>query len=148
MAWTAADIPRPAGRVVAVVTGANGGLGLEVARGLARKGGHVVMAARDHAKAEAARASIHQEVPDALLELQPLDLASPALGARDRRPDPDLPTQDRHPGQQRRRNGHPPRRTTEGFETQLAVNHFGHFTPMFSMRSPPERSHWVTLNRR
>jgi short-subunit dehydrogenase len=77
---------------VAVVTGANGGLGLEVARELARKGGHVVMAARDHAKAEAARASIHHEVPDASLELQPLDLASPS--ARCARPPPrSWPTQ-------------------------------------------------------
>jgi NAD(P)-dependent dehydrogenase (short-subunit alcohol dehydrogenase family) len=48
MAWTTADIPDLSGRV-AVVTGANGGLGLEVARELARKGAHVVMAARDQA---------------------------------------------------------------------------------------------------
>jgi NAD(P)-dependent dehydrogenase (short-subunit alcohol dehydrogenase family) len=43
MAWTTADIPDQSGRA-AVVTGANGGLGLEVARELARKGGQVVMA--------------------------------------------------------------------------------------------------------
>ena len=36
MAWSAADIPDQSGRV-AVVTGANGGLGLEVSRELARK---------------------------------------------------------------------------------------------------------------
>jgi NAD(P)-dependent dehydrogenase (short-subunit alcohol dehydrogenase family) len=77
MAWTAADIPDQSG-AVAVVTGANGGLGLEVARELARKGGHVVMAARDQAKAEAAVASIRDQVPGASLELRPLDLASQA----------------------------------------------------------------------
>ena len=77
MAWTAAKIPDQSG-AVAVVTGANGGLGLEVARELARKGGLVVMAARDQAKAEAAVASIRDEVPGASLELQPLDLASQA----------------------------------------------------------------------
>jgi NAD(P)-dependent dehydrogenase (short-subunit alcohol dehydrogenase family) len=36
MAWTTADIPDQSGRI-AVVTGANGGLGLEVSRELARK---------------------------------------------------------------------------------------------------------------
>ena len=57
MAWTAAKIPDLSG-AVAVVTGANGGLGLEVARELARKGGHVVMAARDQAKAKIGRAHV------------------------------------------------------------------------------------------
>jgi NAD(P)-dependent dehydrogenase (short-subunit alcohol dehydrogenase family) len=49
MAWTAADMPDLSGRL-AVVTGANGGLGLVVARELSRKGGHVVMASRDQNK--------------------------------------------------------------------------------------------------
>ena len=44
MAWSTADIPDQSGRVT-VVTGANGGLGLEVTRELARKRAHVVMAA-------------------------------------------------------------------------------------------------------
>jgi NAD(P)-dependent dehydrogenase (short-subunit alcohol dehydrogenase family) len=127
MAWTAADIPDQSG-VIAVVTGANGGLGLEVARELARKGGHVVMAARDQGKAEAAVASIRDQVPDASLELQPLDLASQA-SVRE--------------AAKRILAGHgridvlvnnaglmaiPERRTEDGFEMQLAVNHLGHFT--------------------
>jgi NAD(P)-dependent dehydrogenase (short-subunit alcohol dehydrogenase family) len=91
MAWTTADIPDQSGRV-AVVTGANGGLGLQVARELARKGGHVVMASRDQAKAEAARASIHGEIPDASLESQPLDLASlPRCARPPRRSWPAIP---------------------------------------------------------
>ena len=56
MGWTAADIPDQTGRT-AVVTGANGGLGLETARALAAAGAHVVMAARDQEKAAAARAT-------------------------------------------------------------------------------------------
>jgi NAD(P)-dependent dehydrogenase (short-subunit alcohol dehydrogenase family) len=127
MAWTAAKIPDQSG-AVAVVTGANGGLGLEVARELARKGGHVVMAARDQAKAEAAVASIRDQVPGASLELQPLDLASQA-SVRE--------------AAKRILGGHgridilvnnaglmaiPERRTEDGFEMQLAVNHLGHFT--------------------
>jgi NAD(P)-dependent dehydrogenase (short-subunit alcohol dehydrogenase family) len=127
MAWTAAKIPDQSG-AVAVVTGANGGLGLEVARELARKGGHVVVAARDQAKAEAAVASIRDQVPGASLELQPLDLASQA-SVRE--------------AAKRILGGHgridilvnnaglmaiPERRTEDGFEMQLAVNHLGHFT--------------------
>ena len=127
MAWTAAKIPDQSG-AVAVVTGANGGLGLEVARELARKGGHVVMAARDQAKAEAAVASIRDQVPGASLELQPLDLASQAsareaakriLGGHGR-----IDIVVNNAGLM----GIPERRTEDGFEMQLAVNHLGHFT--------------------
>ena len=49
--WTAADIPDQSGRV-AVVTGANSGLGLVTASELARHGATVVMAVRDVAKGE------------------------------------------------------------------------------------------------
>src|SRR5215213_6887824 len=126
MAWTTADIPDQSGRV-AVVTGANGGLGLEVARELARKGGHVVMAARDQAKAEAARASIHHEVPDASLELQPLDLASQRsvreAAAQILAGQPRIDILVNNAGVM----AIPERRTEDGFELQLAVNHLGHF---------------------
>jgi short chain dehydrogenase len=127
MAWTAAKLPDQSG-AVAVVTGANGGLGLEVARELARKGGHVVMAARDQAKAEAAVASIRDQVPGASLELQPLDLASQAsvreaakriLAGHGR-----IDILVNNAGLM----GIPERRTEDGFEMQLAVNHLGHFT--------------------
>jgi NAD(P)-dependent dehydrogenase (short-subunit alcohol dehydrogenase family) len=127
VAWTAAQIPDQSG-AVAVVTGANGGLGLEVARELARKGGHVVMAARDQAKAEAAVASIRDQVPGASLELQPLDLASQASVREAAK---------RILGDHRRIDilvnnaglmAIPERRTEDGFEIQLAVNHLGHFT--------------------
>ena len=53
MSWTTADIPDLKGRT-AVVTGANGGLGLETSRALAAAGAHVVMAARNQEKAAAA----------------------------------------------------------------------------------------------
>src|ERR1700757_3798245 len=75
MPWTAADIPDQSGRV-AVVTGANGGLGLETTRELARRGAHVVMAARNPQKTETAVANIRGTVPAASLEVVPLDLAS------------------------------------------------------------------------
>ena len=62
MAWTTNDIP-DLGERVAVVTGANGGLGLETARALAGAGAHVVMAARDQEKASAAEKSILARTP-------------------------------------------------------------------------------------
>ena len=126
MAWTTTDIPDLTGRV-AVVTGANGGLGLEVSRELARKGAFVVMASRDQGKAEEARGSILSEIPGASLELQTLDLASQAsvrmaaeriLGGH-----PDIDMLINNAGVM----AIPEQRTEDGFEMQLAVNHLGHF---------------------
>jgi len=59
-----------------LVTGANAGIGLEVARGLARTGARVVLACRDATKAEAARDSILAGLPAAQIELLLVDLAS------------------------------------------------------------------------
>ena len=53
MGYTRDSVPDQSGRTV-VVTGANGGLGLETAKVLAARGAHVVMAARDQAKAQRA----------------------------------------------------------------------------------------------
>ena len=126
MAWSAADIPDQSGRV-AVVTGANGGLGLEVTRELARRGGHVVMASRDRDKAERARRVILAEIPDASLELVALDLASLAsvreaagsiLTAH-----ATVDVLVNNAGLM----GIPERRTEDGFEMQFGVNHLGHF---------------------
>ncbi len=58
--WTAADIPTQTGRV-AVVTGANSGIGLETTKARAAKGAEVVMARRNLQKAGAAAAAIRQE---------------------------------------------------------------------------------------
>lgn len=126
MTWTDADIPDQSGRV-AVVTGANGGLGYETARALARNGAHVVMAARDVEKAERARRQLIAEVADALLEVVPLDLAS--LASVEHAAAMIL---DSHPRLDLLINNAgvmatPERRTADGFELQLASNHLGHF---------------------
>ena len=63
MSWSITDIPDLTGKV-AVVTGANSGLGLESAKALAGAGAHVVMAARTQEKAKAAY--------DEILEAHPL----------------------------------------------------------------------------
>jgi NAD(P)-dependent dehydrogenase (short-subunit alcohol dehydrogenase family) len=126
MTWTPADIPDQHGRV-AVVTGANGGLGLETARALAAKGAHVLMAARNQEKAAAAVAEIRATVPDASLELVALDLGSQASV---RSAAEALLGQDRidllvnNAGVM----GIPERTTVDGFEMQFGVDHLGHWT--------------------
>ena len=75
MTWSLDDVPDQHGKV-AVITGANGGLGLASAKALAGKGAHVVMAARNQAKATAARDETLAEHPSASLEIVELDLGS------------------------------------------------------------------------
>jgi NAD(P)-dependent dehydrogenase (short-subunit alcohol dehydrogenase family) len=126
MAWTTNDIPNLSGKV-AVVTGANGGLGLETVRELARKGAQVVMAARNHEKAEKARAEVTVAVPDASLELIELDLASlasvRAAAAAIVASHPKVDLLVNNAGVM----GIPERRTEDGFEMQFGTNHLGHF---------------------
>jgi NAD(P)-dependent dehydrogenase (short-subunit alcohol dehydrogenase family) len=120
-------VPDLSGRL-AVVTGANSGLGLGLARRLAAAGADVVMAIRNRAKGEAAIGEIRASVPDAELTLKELDLSSlksvAALGKElngDGRPidilinNAEVMT--------------PPQRqqTDDGFELQFGVNHLAHF---------------------
>ena len=61
---------------IAVVTGASAGIGVETARALAAAGAHVVLAARNAERTEAAAESIRERVPGAELEVGMLDLTS------------------------------------------------------------------------
>jgi NAD(P)-dependent dehydrogenase (short-subunit alcohol dehydrogenase family) len=127
VSWSVADIPDQNGRS-AVVTGANGGLGLETARELARRGAHVLMAVRNLQKAEAAVTDIRATVPDASLELVALDLGSQAsvreaaegiLLVHER-----IDLLVNNAGVM----GIPERKTVDGFEMQFGVDHLGHWT--------------------
>jgi NAD(P)-dependent dehydrogenase (short-subunit alcohol dehydrogenase family) len=71
------DAPRLDGKL-AVVTGGNAGIGVEIVRGLAERGAEVILAARTAATAEAARAAISKET-GAKLHVVPLDLTDLAL---------------------------------------------------------------------
>ncbi|MDT5139171.1 MAG: hypothetical protein QOD58_3433, partial [Mycobacterium sp.] len=62
--WTTADIPDQTGRI-AVITGANTGLGFETATALAARGAHVVMAVRNLEKGKQAAARITEATPGA-----------------------------------------------------------------------------------
>ena len=126
MAYTRDSIPDQTGRTV-VVTGANGGLGLETAKALAAKGAHVVMAARDRAKAAAAVEEIRARRRAPQLEPVDLDLASlasvRAAAEQVLAEHPRLDVLVNNAGVM----ATPERRTADGFELQLGVNHLGHW---------------------
>ena len=124
--WTTTDIPDQTGRV-AVITGANTGLGYETAAALAAKGAHVVLAVRNLDKGKDAAALIHKRNPAAEVNLQELDLTS---------------LDSIHAAAEQLRSDHDridllvnnagvmwtPRSTTkDGFELQFGTNHLGHF---------------------
>ncbi len=126
MAWTTTDIPDQSGRV-ALITGANGGLGLESTRALASKGALVIMASRNQEKAVAAKASLRAEQPGTSVEVRALDLASldsvAALAESVAKDFDRLDLLINNAGVM----GIPEGRTEDGFEMQLGVNHLGHF---------------------
>lgn len=124
--WTAADMPDLAGKI-AIVTGANSGLGYYTARDLAAHGAHVVLACRDREKTGAAIQALKAEVPNARVEFMTLDLAdldSVASFAR--------AFKVRYPKLSILHNNAgvmalPQMRTKQGFEMQIGTNHLGHF---------------------
>src|SRR5258707_10001216 len=73
--WALADIPSLHGRL-AVVTGANSGIGWHTALELARAGSEVILASRTESKGRDAVDRIRQEVPQAKVRAEVLDLAS------------------------------------------------------------------------
>ena len=122
--WSVHDIPDQSGRV-AVVTGANSGLGHATARELARKGARVVLACRSEARGETARDRIASEVPGAEVELALLDLADLTSVREFARtlPYDRLDLLVNNAGVMALPYG----TTADGFETQFGVNHLGHF---------------------
>jgi NAD(P)-dependent dehydrogenase (short-subunit alcohol dehydrogenase family) len=125
--WTTANIEQQTGRV-AVVTGANSGIGYQIALELARHGARVIAACRDPRRGAEAVARMRAEVPSVAVELGILDLADLdsvhgfAQGFLGREGRLDLlvnnaavmAVPDRH-------------ESAQGFELQLATNHLGHF---------------------
>lgn len=124
--WTASDIPDLSGKV-AIVTGANSGIGFETAKELARNGAHTVMACRDLEKAEKAVDELRTEVPKAPVELMELDLADldsvRTFAAAFRESHDRIDLLINNAGIMMTPYG----RTADGFEQQLGTNHLGHF---------------------
>ena len=124
--WTADAMAEQNGRI-ALVTGANTGIGFEAALQLARKGAHVLLGCRDQQRAKQAIKRIKAAAPTASLDWLPLDLAdlaSVAAAAAQLRADhQQLDLLICNAGVMVPPEG----RTADGFELQFGINHLGHF---------------------
>jgi len=124
--WDEKDVADQSGKVV-LITGSNTGLGFENARALAAKGAKVILACRSDAKAAYAIAKIKSHNPSANVEYLSLDLASlksVAAAAKQFKA--------RHQRLDILINNAgimmlPYSLTEDGFESQLGINHLGHF---------------------
>jgi NAD(P)-dependent dehydrogenase (short-subunit alcohol dehydrogenase family) len=140
----------------AIVTGASSGLGIETARALASAGAEVVMPVRNRAKGEAVADDIRTSIGDARFEVADMDLS--------------VPSSVRSFAESFLASGRPLHvlinnagimacplhRTPEGWESQFATNHFGHFLLTTLLlpaleRGAPSRvvnlsstGHWIT----
>ena len=124
--WTESDIPDQTGQV-AVVTGANSGIGFETARALAGKGATVVLACRNLTKGQEAIEKINAAHSGARVRLMALDLSS-LQSIRDfthlfKEKYDRLDLLINNAGVM----VPPYSKTQEGFELQLGTNHLGHF---------------------
>ncbi|WP_369056213.1 oxidoreductase [Kineococcus terrestris] len=128
--WTPDAVGPQTGRTV-LVTGANSGLGLVVATEFARRGADVLMACRNSERARAAVQRLRRDVADSgreasveVVALDTADLASVRRAAADvlrRRSSVDVLVNNAGV------MAPPLGRTVDGFETQVATNHLGHF---------------------
>lgn len=124
--WTEEHIPDQTGRV-AIVTGANSGIGWEAARALASKGATVIMACRSIANANLAADRIQALKPSGQVIVMALDLGDLAsvrtFAAAFRQNYQRLDLLINNAGV-----AHPPYgKTVQGFEQQFGTNHLGHF---------------------
>jgi NAD(P)-dependent dehydrogenase (short-subunit alcohol dehydrogenase family) len=119
--WTENDVPDQTGRV-AVVTGANTGLGFDTARVLAERGATVVLAVRNVEKGKQAASRMTGDVTVRELDLTSLEsIRTTAADLRATHQRIDLLIN--NAGVM-----YTPKRTThDGFEMQFGTNHLGHF---------------------
>lgn len=110
-----------------IVTGSNTGLGFEAAKGIASKGGNVILACRSLERATEAKTKILNEYPNAKLDIILLDLG-------------DLSKIEQFAKEYKEKYSTldvlinnagvmttPYMKTTDGFEFQNGINHLGHF---------------------
>lgn len=124
--WDMAKVSSQKGKI-AIVTGANTGLGYETALALAGKGMKVILACRNIEKAEKAKEKIEQKYPIAALECRQIDLSRlnsvRSFAANFSKDYHQLDLLINNAGIMI-----PPFSLTEdGFESQMGANYFGHF---------------------
>ena len=126
MSWGVNDIPGQAGKL-AIVTGANSGIGYEAAKVLAAKGATVILGCRNEARGHKALLNIKDEYPKADVTLEVLDLSSLAsvrdFAQRIDAKNSQLDLLINNAGIM----STPFARTVDGYEQQLATNFLGHF---------------------
>lgn len=124
--WTFENMSDQQGRI-AIVTGANSGLGYATAQLLAARNATVIMACRNLQKAEEARERILKDVPYAALQVMHLDLGSldsvRAFSEAFRSQYNQLHLLINNAGVMVPPFG----KTKDGFELQFGINHLGHF---------------------
>jgi NAD(P)-dependent dehydrogenase (short-subunit alcohol dehydrogenase family) len=126
VAWSETDIPDQTRRV-AVITGANSGIGFETARALGQRGARVIIGCRNATKGEEAESRLRELAPEGQIDFEPLDLSSlrsiesfaKAVSAAE----PRLDLLCNNAGVMMPPYG----QTEDGFETQIGTNHLGHF---------------------
>ena len=124
--WTTDNVPDLKGKVI-IVTGANGGLGFEAAKEFSRKGAQTILACRSVDKGEVALARIQSEIPGAQAEIIKLDLISQTSIHKFAN---EIKAKYDHLDVLVNNAGIsfvPYSKTEDGFESQLAINHLGHF---------------------
>ncbi len=110
-----------------IITGANSGIGYQMARWMASGGARVIMACRNEKKAAVAAEKIHSNKADAGLHIMHLDLASlesvRKFAGEFRKTYDKLDLLVNNAGVM----ATPHRKTSDGFEWQFGINHLGHF---------------------
>ena len=124
--WSLSKAKKQDGKI-AIVTGANAGIGYETTKGLASVGIEVIMACRDLEKAKIAKQKIIKSIPDAKLKLMEIDLTS-LKSVRDFAENfkahyDKLDILVNNAGVMMT----PFQKTEDGLELQMEVNYFGHF---------------------